>query len=180
MSKRYKYVILYATFLSSFFLIKEYLASAETVIYNPLNPAEPIQPEESVVALIPENSTATNQEASAVVEFPVTKVEKKVSVKQKAEFDNYILQSPVDAFQPDEKFRLRSIKYNKRYALNEHLFEDEKITIANSASQNGVTGGGANSKSFYLSDVCYLLSGVILFGKKERSGDRIYVHDILR
>ena len=179
MSERYKYLILCTTFLSSFLLIKEHPVIAETIIYNPLNPAEPIQPEEPIVILIPENPPESNQEVGVVVEFPVIKDEKKEIVEKKAEFGNYIPQGQENTFQFDEKFRLRDSRYQKRYVLNEHLFEDEKVTVANSASQNGLTGGGENSKDSYLSNVCYLLSGVILFGKKERSEDKLYVHDIL-
>ena len=182
------------------------IANGETVIYDPLNPSNRIEPTEPDFKTesttystdqVESTETTSSAEATKVSESSVSSVgvnsqensseipEKESSTYQKQTETKKSTQKISTSSKKEEPPK-KSFEYTRHHSNGhtsrmsiEKVFLTSKITVDKTLIHPDDTGGGSNSeKMLRITEMSYLLSGVAIYGKKLGGGVEHNVQNI--
>ncbi|MGH1815548.1 hypothetical protein [Enterococcus casseliflavus] len=136
--------------------------SVNAAIYNPLDPSEEITPKDH---------SEESQEQSSVHETkPIEEAE-----KERNEVNNEYQQDDIPPVAIEEAQFIE--KKRVRRVWIEQIFLTEELQL--DLSMPGDNGGGDDDDTpSFISDLCYLYSGSILYGQNIVEGVKTYVYDL--
>ena len=157
--------LLFGSLLMAALLFDYSYVHGETIIYDPLDPVNQIEPTEPSFSSDSVESSTSYTTSSSEKETLETTIE--TTQERQAE-------SSADKREPKAK------KKKQQKTTQHESYTQNKITIEKNILQPDNNGGGGEKKMFQLSELSYSLSGLAIYGKKAEGGVEIHVQNIFR
>lgn len=163
MKRKFGFVIGACIIIGMIDLVTEQVVFA--TIYNPLNPSEEIVPKDP-----PEINEAPVDEKAPKAAEPAESASPKKEPKSKENSKEQPLLNLAKPFLADGKQLIKRVTV-------EDIFLTKSLTV-DLAMPDDDSDGDGNDQPSYLTSLCYLFTGSVLYGQKNDGGLKTHVFDI--